>query len=104
LFSTAHVATTTPTRWPEAIFLGEGDLHDTSYDYMRLIQSSLRSCNITSPTPTGTAVRYPYLSFSNDDSYTSNTPPSTLCHCACLHLHCDGIVLYDISYRSVMTR
>jgi hypothetical protein len=33
-FSTAHVATTTPTRWPEAIFLGEGDLHDTSYDYM----------------------------------------------------------------------
>jgi hypothetical protein len=28
---------------PEAIFLGEGDLHDTSYDYMRLIQSSVHA-------------------------------------------------------------
>jgi hypothetical protein len=32
---------------PEAIFLGEGDLHDTSYDYMEVDTGSLRSCNIT---------------------------------------------------------
>jgi hypothetical protein len=36
LFSTAHVATTTPTSSMKPSSLGEGDLHDTSYDYMEV--------------------------------------------------------------------
>jgi hypothetical protein len=36
---------------PDAIFLGEGDLHDTSYDYMEVDTEFARSCNITFPTP-----------------------------------------------------
>jgi hypothetical protein len=48
-FSTAHVTTTpTSSMAQNAIFLGEGDLHDTSYDYME-VDTELRSCNITSP-------------------------------------------------------
>jgi hypothetical protein len=48
---------------PEAIFLGEGDLHDTSYDYMEVdtefapfMQHNLRHTRAL-------RVRYPYLSF-----------------------------------------
>jgi hypothetical protein len=48
LFSMTHVAITTPTSsMAQTPSSGEGDLHDTSYDYMELIQSLLRSCNIT---------------------------------------------------------
>jgi hypothetical protein len=47
---------------PEAIFLGEGDLHDTSYDYMEVDTEFAPFMQHNFSTPT--ALRYddPYLS------------------------------------------
>jgi hypothetical protein len=61
LFSTAHVNHYTyQLDGPEAIFLGEGDLHDTSYDYIDTEFAPFMQHNFRHKS---TAVRYPYLSF-----------------------------------------
>jgi hypothetical protein len=74
--------------------LGEGDLHDTSYDYMQVdtefapfmqhnFSDTRRHCEYD--------IRI-YPSKMMEDSYVQQAfHIYTICHCACLSLRCDGI-------------